>query len=168
MAIALCADRGSGTQQNNGQSRAKHEQPPVQDVGKFIPEDVRTHISGIPKQSSGRYLAAMRRLPAFLLPLLGMLLLGEQDLAARQVPQTSSPEGHPPQQVFPREPLDINTAGERALRALPGMGAVYAQRIVEGRPYTAKNQLITRGVLPQAAYAAIRDRIVAHRPAPMP
>lgn len=64
------------------------------------------------------------------------------------------------------EPLDINTASERELQALPGMGAAYARRVVEGRPYTAKNQLLTRGVLPPAAYEAIRDRIVAHRPSP--
>lgn len=60
--------------------------------------------------------------------------------------------------------LDLNTAAPEQLQALPGMGAAYARRILEGRPYTAKNQLLTRGVLPPTAYEAIRDRIVAHRP----
>ena len=45
------------------------------------------------------------------------------------------------------------------------MGAAYARRVVEGRPYSAKNQLVTRGVLPNNAYQAIKDRVVAHRPA---
>ncbi len=60
-------------------------------------------------------------------------------------------------------PLDLNTATPAQLLALPGMGQVYVNRIVAGRPYTAKNQLVTRGVLPEAAYLRIRDRIVAHR-----
>ncbi len=60
-------------------------------------------------------------------------------------------------------PLDINTATAAELKALPGMGDAYVKRIIEGRPYTAKNQLVTRGVLPQTAYERIRDRIVAHR-----
>lgn len=62
------------------------------------------------------------------------------------------------------EVLDLNLATAAELRALPGMGDVYVKRVIEGRPYSAKNQLITRGILPQAAYDRIRDRIVAHRP----
>lgn len=45
------------------------------------------------------------------------------------------------------------------------MGDAYVTRIIEGRPYTAKNQLVTRGILPQSAYDRIRDLIVAHRSA---
>jgi len=62
--------------------------------------------------------------------------------------------------------LDINTATATQLKALPGMGDAYVQRIIAGRPYTAKNQLATRGILPQSAYAAIKDQIIAHRPKP--
>ena len=62
------------------------------------------------------------------------------------------------------EPLDINTATPTQLKSLPGMGDVYVRRIIAGRPYTAKNQLVLRGVLPQAAYEQISARIVAHRP----
>ena len=64
----------------------------------------------------------------------------------------------------PSEQLDLNTATFAELRALPGMGDAYVRRIIEGRPYTAKNQLVTRGILPQAAYERIREAIVAHRP----
>jgi DNA uptake protein ComE-like DNA-binding protein len=59
--------------------------------------------------------------------------------------------------------LDINTATAEQLKALPGMGDAYVQRIVAGRPYTAKNQLTTRGILPSAEYERIRELIIAHR-----
>lgn len=61
--------------------------------------------------------------------------------------------------------LDINTATADQLKALPGVGDVYAKRIIDGRPYTMKNQLTQRGILPQATYDKIKDQIVAHRPA---
>lgn len=60
--------------------------------------------------------------------------------------------------------LDINTATAAQLKALPGMGDAYVQRIIAGRPYTAKNQLTTRGILPQDAYEKIKPLIIAHRP----
>lgn len=62
--------------------------------------------------------------------------------------------------------LDINTAAAAQLSALPGMGPAYAARVIQGRPYTAKNQLATRGVLPRDEYERIRDLIIAHRPKP--
>jgi DNA uptake protein ComE-like DNA-binding protein len=40
--------------------------------------------------------------------------------------------------------LDINTATLAQLTALPGMGDAYARRVIAARPYTAKNQLVTR------------------------
>jgi competence protein ComEA len=61
-------------------------------------------------------------------------------------------------------PLDINTATPDQLKALPGIGDAYTKRIIDGRPYTAKNQLLTRGVLPAATYDKIKDQIIASRP----
>ncbi len=43
------------------------------------------------------------------------------------------------------------------------MGDAYVKRIVDGRPYTAKNQLTSRGILPQKTYDAIKEKIIAHR-----
>jgi competence protein ComEA len=78
--------------------------------------------------------------------------------------QTMSAGGVPRSTVAAsRDPLDINKATAAELKALPGMGVVYVQRVIAGRPYTAKNQLTTRGILPADAYAKIKDLIIAHR-----
>ena len=61
-------------------------------------------------------------------------------------------------------PLDINTATPDQLKAIPGIGDAYSKRIIDGRPYTAKNQLVTRGILPQGVYDKIKDQIVASHP----
>ena len=59
--------------------------------------------------------------------------------------------------------LDINAATFDQLKSLPGIGDAYAKRIIAGRPYTAKNQLVTKGIIPQATYDKCKDQIVAHR-----
>jgi competence protein ComEA len=57
--------------------------------------------------------------------------------------------------------LDINSATKDQLDALPGIGKVYSQKIIDGRPYVKKDQLVSKKVLPQAVYNKIKDKIIA-------
>jgi hypothetical protein len=45
---------------------------------------------------------------------------------------------------------------------LPGIGTTYSQKIIDGRPYHAKNDLVNRKIIPQSTYDGIKDQIIAH------
>jgi competence protein ComEA len=61
--------------------------------------------------------------------------------------------------------IDLNSASRADLMTLPGIGDALSQKIVDGRPYARKDELVSRKIVPQATYDKIKDLIIAKQPA---
>jgi DNA uptake protein ComE-like DNA-binding protein len=60
-----------------------------------------------------------------------------------------------------RHPVNVNTASESELAGLPGISVRDARKIVDGRPYEDKHDLVVKGVITETGYQKIRDRIAS-------
>jgi DNA uptake protein ComE-like DNA-binding protein len=70
--------------------------------------------------------------------------------------KTTSPAG---------ELIDLNSATKEQLKSLPGIDEVYSQKIINGRPYKEKNELVSRKIVPEATYKKIQDQVIAKQKA---
>lgn len=88
--------------------------------------------------------------------------------ASAQAPAAKAvPPGHPQKAAATPAPrIDINSAGAAELKTLPGVGDPEAKKIIAGRPWLTKIDLVTKGVLAEGVYVAIKDRVIALQPKP--
>ncbi len=92
---------------------------------------------------------------AGLLLIAGCLAAAEKNQPAKDAHQTAMAKAP--------SLLDINKASKEELEKLPGIGTAYSQKIIKGRPYSRKDELVSRNIVPQATYDKIKDLIIARQ-----
>lgn len=89
--------------------------------------------------------------------------MAQAQAPAAKAPAEASKSAAPKSAPVAKELIDINTATQEQLEALPAVGKAYAAKIVAGRPYKSKNELTTRKIIPGSVYSKIKSDIIAKK-----
>ena len=99
----------------------------------------------------------------FMLFAAALLVSGSGLAQTKPTGKTAAPKTTAPAKTTAKaaSPLDLNTASKADLVALPGIGEAYAQKIIDGRPYNRKDELVSKKIMPASTYAKIQNQVIA-------
>jgi competence protein ComEA len=89
----------------------------------------------------------------------------QQTSSSAKTAQTPTQSGKSATKAPATKLIDINSATVEQLKTLPGINDGLAQKIVEGRPYRVKTDLVRKNTIPQAAYNKIAGLVIARQTA---
>ena len=104
-----------------------------------------------------------RVLPLLLVSLVASLSLTSSAVLAQSTTTTpaapAAPKAGEALKKAVKAPLDLNTATEQELEGLPGVGKPFAKKIVDGRPFKAPGDLVSKKILSQGAFDKIKHLV---------
>ena len=87
----------------------------------------------------------------------------EKKPPSMMAPKPAAGAAAAPKAMAPADRMDINSASEAQLATLTGIGEARAKAIVKGRPYSGKDDLVKKKVIPEGVYDKIKDQIIARQ-----
>jgi len=106
----------------------------------------------------------MKLTAIFVASLVTSALFGMSQVWVESAETTKKPAAETQKAPAKTEPLDINTASIDELKAIRGIGDANAKKIIDGRPYKRRNELVTKKILPQETFDKVKNQIVAKQP----
>ena len=106
----------------------------------------------------------MKLTAIFIVSLVAIVFIGMSPVWVGSAETTQKPATDTPKAPAKTVPLDINTASVDELKAIRGIGDANAKKIIDGRPYKRRNELVTKKIIPQETFDKIKNQIVAKQP----